>query len=230
MYLMEVPAQYAPAMNHRLRVVRRRATPQLGFTVVAAAPVIAASGPAAPIVAAVVGIASLIMGLVKLFKFHGDPRDPLDAGAVEAGTVACYNIWYLVSGEALAGAGFPENNVKNPATWSLRSSAYPNVPKGPRGDPNADIDQAIQGVQDVVAQVQSQLVDPNSEHYKKSLQNPFFTNGGAGVIPLLEKVKAAREAAAVAPTGTLPASQTTAASLLPLAAGGLLLYALSAGG
>jgi hypothetical protein len=255
MYLMEGPAQFAaaryqPRLGMRRRVDgRRAAAPQLGgsatkmatstgtgvaTTILAASP---ATGPLAPFVGAIAGILALFS---KLLSWHGDPRDPVDASLVESGLASCYDIWLAVSGEAMAGAGEPKSykqtgsqqSYVNLSTWNIRTSAYPNVPNGPLGDPTIDIDMAIAGVQEIMGQIQNQLADPGSTHYTTSMQNPFFTNGGGGVIPLLQKVKAAREAAAVAqassPTSSL-ISSPTAASLLPIAAGALLIYALSAG-
>ena len=165
---------------------------------------------AIPIVGA---IAAGVLGIVTLFKslFKGpSPYDAIDSGNVESGVAAAYDIWLVVSGEALAGAGDPKSwkttgtskSYVNTATFSKRTSAYPDVPNGPLGDQSVDIDQAIAGVQAIVAQVQGQLGEPGSAHYKQSLSNPFFTNGGGGVIPLLQKVKAARAAAGVTDSTT----------------------------
>jgi hypothetical protein len=230
----------------------RRTPPQLGFAYVA----VAAADPE-PISKVVI---SVIAGIVTLFKvlFHGaSPYDEIDTGKVEQGQNAVYQIWFAVSGEALYGVVDPSDPAtsqivrdykkehpplpfKQYATWSRRTSAYPNVPKGPLGDLSIDIQEAIQGAKDIINEVWAGLGgqpgvpysngDP-AKHLAQSEGNPFFTNEGSGVIALLQKVSAAREAAAVANTSTTVFSQTstTAASLLPVAAAGLLIYALSAG-
>jgi hypothetical protein len=181
-----------------------------------------------PIVGA---IAAGVLGIVELFKhlFHGpSPYDAIDSGHVESGSAACYDIWLLVSGEAIAGAGDPKTwkpcgssqSYVNVTTWPNRVSAYPNVPNGPLGDQSVDIDQALSGVQQIIDQVSGQMGGAPgvaysngsaAKHLQQSLSNPFFTTGGGlghtgEVSPtaLLQKVQAARTAAGVVAGSTSP--------------------------
>ena len=189
-------------------------------------PAIAASSVAVGAVPVFGAIALTVLGIVELFKnlFHGpSPYDEIDSGYVEQGENASAQIWFAVSGEALYGVVDPNDpstsNVvrdytkekpplpfKQYATWSAPPppSRYPDVPKGPLGDMSIDIDQAIQGCNDIVNQVLMSLGgQPGvsysngsaAKHLQQSEQNPFFTTGASGIIPLLQKVKAAREAA-----------------------------------
>lgn len=187
---------------------------------------------AIPIVGA---IAAGVFGIVELFKslFRGpSPYDEIDSGNVEQGENACYQIWFLISGEPLYGVTDPNDPstsqvvrdytkekpplaFKQYATWGKETSAYPNVPKGPLGDTSVDIDQAIQGCTDIVNQVWASLGgQPGvaysngdaAKHLKQSESNPFFTDPGSGSITLLQKVKAAREAAASVSTTDSPTS------------------------
>ena len=248
MYLMAGPTQYAPAPRtpspgewrrpHGRRALGSLAPPGAVQSGVATTVLKAAAADPEPISKAIIAV---VGAFLKLFSFHGDPRDPLDSALVESGSASCYDIWLAVSGEALGGAGEPKSYKKtgtqqsfvNLATWSQRTSAYPNVPNGPLGDTTIDANQALAGCGEIIAQAQSGLADPGSDHYNKSLQNPFFTTGGLGQpgeigpIPLLQKVLAAREAAVSEASTSMPSK--SAASLLPIAVVGLLLYAYSAG-
>jgi len=175
------------------------------------------------------GVLAIVELFKKLFK-GPSPYDEIDSGHVEQGMNSCAQIWFLISGEALYGVVDPNDPTtsaivrdytkekpplpfKQYATWSSYPppSKYPNVPKGPLGDMSVDIDQAIQGCSDIVNQVLASLGgqpgvpysngDP-ATHLKQSLSNPFFTDPGGEIIALLQKVKAARDAAALVSNST----------------------------
>ena len=131
----------------------------MGFTpVIAAAP---AFGPAAPIVAAVGVIASLVPVFTKLLNFGYNPRKRNDTAITEAGKPARNQLWYQLTGEAINGV----HRTAEPGQYGeagialFAGSAYPDVPyPAGRTDP-ADI---IAQAQQIIAQGRSNLVRQES--------------------------------------------------------------------
>ncbi len=169
---------------------------------------------------------------------------------------ACAQIWFLVSGECLYGVTDPNQPetmqvvrdytkekpplpFKQYATWSSYPppSKYPDVPKGPLGDMSVDIDQAIAGSQQIVAQALASLGGQPGvgysngdaqKHLQQSESNPFFTDPGGEIIALLQKVKAAREAAGAVSgigSGSVVVSEISAHPVAVIAGLGLLVWA-----
>lgn len=170
------------------------------------------TGPAAPFVAAGAGLTELFSSL-----FHGaDPREAVDSAKIEAGGIAINKLINEITGENLPTNCTPgQCGKQGVAIWS--NSKWPNVPYGATGNPAINIDDAISQVQNLVAQIKSQMV------LQQSLSNPFFS--GPYGIGLLEKIKAARaKASPVSTAANAITSSLYNGSLLPwaLVGGGLL--------
>lgn len=199
---------------------------QLALTGMGITPVIAAApaaGPLAPLVIA----ASFLPSIAKLFKFGYDPQKLGDTAITEGAQVAMNQAWYSLTGEALNGV----NRTAQPGSYGdagiaiFSPSAYPNVPKGPTGDPSVDVDGLIATVQQGLAQARSRLIRPESA--------AGFDANAKRILGLMQRVKEARaqlgpiERARAAAEGVIPRTPEGALDvrkLLPWALGGLLLY------
>ena len=185
-------------------VTGKQATQSAASTAAMIAP---ATGPAAPFVLAAAGIVSLFSAI-----FGGsDPRKVPDTQAVESAQIALNQLWYQVSGEKLNGiehAVVPGESGRS-GIPIFTTSKYPNVPYGPAGNPDVNIDQAIANARAIVQEAASRM------QRKESLKNSFFTTNGSGRIALLEQVKAARDAAAK--SSVLGGASKSSVGLLALA-------------
>ena len=165
-----------------------------------------ATGPLAPFVAAGAGLAALASAIFK----GANPQEGVDSSKIEAGGIAINKLINEITGENLPTNCTPgQCGKQGVAIWS--NSKWPDVPYGATGNPNINIDDAISQVQNLVAQIRSQMT------LQQSLSNPFFS--GPYMIGLLNKIKAARAAAnpvSSAVSSILPSS-VTSSSLFPLA-------------
>ena len=185
----------------------------MGFTAIAAPP------PVDPITAAI--FAAMTVGSL-VFGFRGGgPKKERDTAVLEAAQESFNAIWFEVSGEALNGVErtAPPGQYGAAGIGLFSESSYPNVPHGAEGNPRVDIDGARASLEQVYRQALKQFARDAS---KQNLGGNYRRMFG-----LLQRVKAARERAAVAPPGGLPAGLRNGGSNWSLLAlGGLGLVAL----
>jgi len=155
----------------------------LGFAPAIAA-LIPASGPAAPIVGAIVGAVMLGVSIYKFFS-RGDPRKVPDTQVVEAAQRSFNEIWFAVSGERFTSLFAPEG--------SLSETNPDALPYGRTGNPDIDIDAALAAADATYRDAVAHLMRP------ESVEN---INGNYG--PLLARLQAVKNARAGAgPLGAL---------------------------
>jgi hypothetical protein len=145
-------------------------------------PMLGQGGPAEAIA---ISKAALAIGslLARFLHIGSDPRKVPDTQVTEATQIALNELWYHVSGEQLPTNCTP-GQCGNQHVAIFSSSAYPNVPNGPGGDPGVDIDQAIAAAQQILAAGVQRLLRP------ESASNPEFTSNN--VLALLKNVRNAR--------------------------------------
>lgn len=122
-----------------------------------------------------ISIGTSLAGLKKLGRKLGignDPRKVPDTQIVVNYSQRVNELWERVSGERLPHAGI---------------SAYPNVPKGPGGDPAVNIEEIIRQANLLVEEAFNQI-----QLKKRASANPFFSNRAGGIIGLMERMADAR--------------------------------------
>ena len=203
-------------MGQLIRVETRQRG--MGFVpVIAAAP---AFGPAAPIVAAVGAIASLVPLFAKLLNFGYNPRKLNDTAITEAVKQALNALWYQLSGEALNGV----SRTAEPGRYGAEgialftASAYPDVPyPAGRTDPSGIMQQA----QQIIAQGRSNLVRQESFQGYDANANAML-----GLFSQVAQAQAEQNplSALYAQGQALAAGQGGIAALLPWLIGGYAVY------
>lgn len=201
-------------------------TRTMGFAPVIAAAA-AASGPAAPIIIAVAAGIGLIL---KFVHFGPDPRKRPDTVVVEAAEQGFNRVWYAVSGEDLGGAlrddiqpgdfGKMGVSLTNGGAPSAYDAGQYATPYGPTGNPNVDIDAAIQSAQNTLGEAISMLQRSESV---ANIQAAF-----APLMARLNEVKRQRQLA-VAQPGSVESAVASlfgggGSSWLPWAAAGVVGY------
>ena len=197
----------------------------MGITpIIAAAP---AAGPLAPLVIAASLLPAVLPSISKLFKFGYDPQKLEDTAITEGAQVAMNRAWHALTGEALDGV----NRTAQPGQYGdagiaiFSPSAYPNVPKGPAGDPSVDVTGLIATVQQGLAQARSRLARPES--------SAGFDANAKRMLGLMQRVKEARaalgpfERARAAAEGAIPrtpAGGIDVPKILPWALGAFVAY------
>lgn len=165
-------------------------SPALGFAPVVAA-AIPASGPAAPIVATIAGLAQLGLTLYHLFSKY-DPRKLHDTAMVENFAASFHSLWYSITGEELPGIPGVTATAQ-PGQYGaehidlFRASAYPNVPM-PAGNRQIDVQGAQQALaatfQDFARQMQRPESVPNLknnyDYFQSLLQRVADAQTAAG--------------------------------------------------
>lgn len=126
----------------------------------------AMAGSVLPVIGTVIGAA---FGLVMALIHHGyDPQKLNDTAVTEALELEMHQLWYLLTGEDLGGGGGSQCNC-SPGRCGAQHCAifgiptqYPNVPDGPSGNPDIDVNVAIAQVQRLSEEGMQHLVRPES--------------------------------------------------------------------
>jgi len=150
-------------------------------------------------VGATLGRIGMIVGIgatIASFFKNKNPQRDHDSNLANQVTELGFQIWQAVSGEDRRSITAGTSSLVGPD----RGSNYPNVPKGPGGDLNIDIEAAMAQLNTTLTSAAAQLV------LAESRSNPAFSNGAGGAMALLQAVKAYRAAhpvATLASTGNL---------------------------
>lgn len=182
------------------------------------------TGPAAPFVAATGAIVGF---LSNMFKFGYDPQKLGDTALTEDAQAKMNQAWHALTGEALNGVNrSAEAGKYGDAGIAIFSpSAYPNVPKGPAGDPAIDVDLLVTNMRAYLAKVRAGLKRPESA--------AGFDANAKRMLGLMQRVKEARAAlgpiaaARAAAEGAIPRTPTgelDVKSILPWALGAFAAY------
>lgn len=165
-------------------------------------------------VGAVLGPIGAIVGIAAAFlpflKKNLNPQRDHDRNLADQVTEVGFAVWQAVSGEDRRSIKAGTSTLVGPD----RGSNYPNVPKGPGGNLNVNIDDALAQVNSSINTAVSQLA------LETSKSNPAFANGAGGALALLNAVKQYR---AAHPVEALVSSSNVKAG------GGLLLGAVALG-
>lgn len=182
------------------------------------------TGPAAPFVA---GAGAIVGFLSNMFKFGYDPQKLGDTALTEDAQAKMNQAWHALTGEALNGV----TRTAEPGKYGdagiaiFSPSAYPNVPKGPAGDPAIPVDLLVTNMRAYLDKARSGLQRPESA--------AGFDANAKRMLGLMQRVKEARAAlgpiaaARAAAEGTIPRTPTgelDVAKILPWALGAFAAY------
>lgn len=168
------------------------------------------------ILAAVGGLASLF---TSLFGFGYDANKLNDTAVTEGVQVALHQMWFNLTGEDLGGV----NPTCTPGQCGSQhvnifgvSTNYPNVPSGPAGYSQYDVNQIISAAQSLIAQGRSKLIRPQSDS--------GYDANSSYMMGLFNQVAQARTAANPISTLFSSVSGSGIGTLLPWLLGGLAVY------
>lgn len=143
--------------------------------------VIASGSVFIPVVGPFISLAATVASIIPI---GSDPRKVPDTQTIEYAMISLNAIWLTLTGEDLGTKCNPGRCGAQHVTFL--NSKYPDVPSGPRGNMQVNIDEAIQMSKQIILRASNSLLR------KQSAQNQFFTTQAPYKLGLLQKVKAAR--------------------------------------